>query len=163
MAIFIASQIESCNDPLLEAKLIAALTIYAEAGPGPGMTRVRGAGAAGEGAAAAPKTGPAKAAEFAGSEEEAVLLEELARREVTHPPGTVMGMGRGPHKFAGQKVADIMKGKKGSIQQAPLEEGSPAWRDILGKTWEEIEAGAKAGEKGYDTIKKLLTDKRFDR
>jgi hypothetical protein len=30
-------------------------------------------------------------------------------------------------------------------------------------TWEEIEAAAKANKTGFQTIKKLLTDGRFDR
>jgi hypothetical protein len=40
---------------------------------------------------------------------------------------------------AGKTVEEILKGKKASIKQAELEEGSPSWDDILGLTWEEIE------------------------
>jgi hypothetical protein len=30
-------------------------------------------------------------------------------------------------------------------------------------TWEEIEAGAKANRPGFKTVRKLLSDRRFDR
>jgi hypothetical protein len=33
----------------------------------------------------------------------------------------------------------------------------------MDKTWEEIESAAKSKQTGYDTIKKLLTDGRFDK
>ena len=67
------------------------------------------------------------------------------------------------HKYAGRWVRDILKGKKASITNAPLEPGSPSWREIESLTWEEIELGAKAGVPGFRTIKKLLGDKRFDK
>jgi len=67
------------------------------------------------------------------------------------------------HMFSGMKVRDILKLKKGSIRSAPPEPGSPSWDDILDMTWEEIEAAAKADKPGFRTIKKLLTDGRFDR
>jgi hypothetical protein len=67
------------------------------------------------------------------------------------------------HKYAGMTVEEILKKKKGSIKQAPLPEGSPSWDDIKDEKWEDIEKKAKAGETGYKTFKKLLTDKRFDK
>ncbi len=67
------------------------------------------------------------------------------------------------HKFSGQKVADILKQKKGSVKQAKLPEGSPNWDEFSQMTWEQIEAGAKANRPGFKAIRKLLTDKRFDR
>ena len=73
------------------------------------------------------------------------------------------GGGHRGHKYSGMKVRDILKLKKGSIRNAPLEPGSPSWDDILDMTWEEIEAAAKADKPGFRTIKKLLTDGRFDR
>ena len=60
-------------------------------------------------------------------------------------------------------VGEVLKGKKGSITNAPLPEGSPSWDDVRGKTMDEIEKAAKAGTPGYKTIKKLLTDKRFNK
>ena len=68
------------------------------------------------------------------------------------------------HNVCGDdRVSEILRGKKGSIRNAPLPKGSPSWDDLLGKTFAEIEAGAKAGLPGYRTIRKLLTDRRFDR
>ena len=61
------------------------------------------------------------------------------------------------------KVSGILKGKKGSIKNAPLPLGSPSWEEIQGLTWAEIEEGVRQGKPGYRTIRKLLTDKRFDR
>jgi hypothetical protein len=40
---------------------------------------------------------------------------------------------------AGKTVAEILKGKKGSIKNAPLPPGSPTWDSILNKTWDEID------------------------
>jgi RHS repeat-associated protein len=60
-------------------------------------------------------------------------------------------------------VRAILKGKKGSIKNAPLDEGAPAWDDILDKPYREIEEGARKNLPGYKTIRKLLTDKRFDK
>jgi len=61
------------------------------------------------------------------------------------------------------KVLDILKLKKGSIKQAQLPEGAPTWDDLSDITWEQIEAGAGANVPGFRTIRKLLSDKRFDR
>jgi len=60
-------------------------------------------------------------------------------------------------------VADVLKGKKGSIKQAPLPPGSPSWDDILDRTMADIEKGAKENRPGYKEIRKLLQDKRFDK
>ena len=67
------------------------------------------------------------------------------------------------HKFAGQTVEQILKTKKGSIKNADLPEGSPSWSSIMKMSWEQIDAAAKAKLAGFQTIKKLLTDGRFDR
>ena len=61
------------------------------------------------------------------------------------------------------KVGDILKGKHGSLKNAPLPRGSPGWDEIQDLTWEEIEDGVKRGKNGYRTIKKLLSDSRFDK
>jgi hypothetical protein len=67
------------------------------------------------------------------------------------------------HKFTGLTVADILKLKKGNIKQAKLPKGSPDWDALSQLTWEEIEIGAKMGQPGFKMVRKLLTDKRFDR
>ena len=66
-------------------------------------------------------------------------------------------------KFAGMKVRDILLLKKGSVRTAPLPPGSPSWDQILDLLWEEVDAAAKAGRPGFKTIRKLLSDQRFDR
>jgi hypothetical protein len=66
-------------------------------------------------------------------------------------------------KFSGLTVAGILKQKKGSIKQAKLLGGSPDWDEFSQMTWEEIEAGAKANKPGFKVVRKLLTDKRFDK
>jgi hypothetical protein len=73
------------------------------------------------------------------------------------------GGGRRQDPNAGKTVTEILKGKKGSIKQAPLEPGSPSWDQIGQMKWEDIVAGARARKPGYDTIRKLLTDGRFNR
>jgi hypothetical protein len=62
-----------------------------------------------------------------------------------------------------QKVADILKRKKASIKQARLPRGSPDWEAFMEMTWEQIEAGARANRPGFKVVRKLLTDKRFDK
>jgi hypothetical protein len=64
---------------------------------------------------------------------------------------------------AGKTVREILKEKRASIRQAPLEPGSPSWDDILDVPWEEVVARANADEPGYRTIKKLLSGGRFDK
>ena len=61
------------------------------------------------------------------------------------------------------KVADILKAKKVSIKNAPLEKGSSSWDAIQDMTWAEIEEGAEAGRPGFRTIRKLLSDSRFNK
>jgi hypothetical protein len=67
------------------------------------------------------------------------------------------------HKFSGMTVAEILRQKKASVRTAPLPAGSPEWDDLELMSWEEIDAGAKANEPGLKTVRKLLTDRRFDR
>ncbi|HYT95633.1 MAG TPA: hypothetical protein VEL76_43340 [Gemmataceae bacterium] len=64
---------------------------------------------------------------------------------------------------AGKTVAEILKGKKGSLKQAPLPKGSPSWDEILPLTWEEIDTRAKRRERGYKTIRKLLSDPEYNK
>jgi hypothetical protein len=61
------------------------------------------------------------------------------------------------------KVSEILKSKKGDIKKAPLPPGSPPWEDIADLTWGEIVAGAKLSRPGFRTVRKLLTDKDYDR
>ena len=60
-------------------------------------------------------------------------------------------------------VAEILKRKKGSIKQAKLPIGSPDWDEFSQMIWEEVEAGAKVNKPGFKVVRKLLTDKRFDK
>jgi hypothetical protein len=68
-----------------------------------------------------------------------------------------------PHRFAGLRVSVILKQKLSSIIRAPLPKGSPNWEEFTRMTWEEIEVGAQANRPGFRIIRKLLTDRRFDR
>lgn len=69
----------------------------------------------------------------------------------------------GTHKYAGMRVRDILRLKLGSIRNAPLPEGSPGWSEVEAMTWEQVDDEAKANTPGFRTIRKLLTDQRFDR
>ena len=67
------------------------------------------------------------------------------------------------HRFSGMTVAEILPYKKSSILAAPLERDSPSWSEIETLTWEEIDDRARQSLPGYKTIRKLLSDRRFDR
>jgi RHS repeat-associated protein len=67
-----------------------------------------------------------------------------------------------PSPNAGKKILEILKTKKGSIKDAPLEKGSPSWDDILNLTWEEVVDRAQQTD-AYKTFKKLLSDRRFSK
>jgi RHS repeat-associated protein len=60
-------------------------------------------------------------------------------------------------------VADVLKGKLGSITKAPLSPGSPAWADIQDMSIADVRAAAKANEPGYRTILKLLTENKYNK
>ncbi len=64
---------------------------------------------------------------------------------------------------AGKTVAEILVDKKGSIRRAPLEDGSPGWDAIGGMMWEEVVQRAADDEPGFRTIRKLLSDRRFNK
>ena len=68
-----------------------------------------------------------------------------------------------PSKYDGMLVREILLLKKASVRHAPLPAGSPAWSDIDQLQWEEIDALARQNQPGYRTIRKLLSDGRFDR
>ena len=60
-------------------------------------------------------------------------------------------------------VREILKLKRAGITRAALPAGAPSWKDLMDLTWEEIEDGARTNRAGYRTVRKLLTDSRFDR
>jgi hypothetical protein len=67
------------------------------------------------------------------------------------------------HKYAGMLGSEILLLKKASIRHAPLPKGSLSWSEIEGMMWEQIDDEARANTSGFKTIRKLLTDRRFDR
>ncbi len=67
------------------------------------------------------------------------------------------------HRFSKKRVIDILKQKKGSVKQAHLPEGSPSWDEINQMIWEEIESNANSNITGFKAIRKLLSDRRFDK
>lgn len=67
------------------------------------------------------------------------------------------------HKYSGKTVTDILKEKKASIKNAALDPGSPSWDDIKDLLWEELVQRAKRRDRGYKTIKKLLTAKEYNK
>jgi len=68
-----------------------------------------------------------------------------------------------PHKHDGLRISEILRSKKASIRAAPLPAGSLSWSEFEAMTWEEIDEGARKNLAGYKTVRKLLTDQRFDR
>lgn len=68
-----------------------------------------------------------------------------------------------PDNDDAETVADILRRKKGSIKQAPLDPGSPSWDDIRGETWKTVKRKARQRKTGYHTFRKLLIDQRFDK
>jgi hypothetical protein len=67
------------------------------------------------------------------------------------------------HKFAGLTIREILRAKKGSVRAAPLPVGTPSWNDLENWTWEQLEDGARSNLPGLKTVRKLLSDQRFDR
>jgi hypothetical protein len=64
---------------------------------------------------------------------------------------------------AGKTVAEILKTKRASIKNAPLDEGSPSWDDILHMTWEEIVENHRRRQPGFKTFHKLLKQRTYDK
>jgi len=63
-----------------------------------------------------------------------------------------------PHKYADAMVRDILHLKKASIRRAPN------WSDeFLDMTWEELVQAARDRIPRAQSVKKLLTDLRFDK
>jgi hypothetical protein len=84
---------------------------------------------------------------------------DVAATEPAWGPGTPAA-GQPPDE---PTIDEILKGKLGSIQRAPLPSGSPSWTDITNMTLSEIRAGAQENLPGYRTILKLLSDSRFNK
>ena len=61
----------------------------------------------------------------------------------------------------GKKVVEVLRTRKGSIQNAPKPPGTPGWDAIRDLTMAEILRRAQNGEPGFRTIWKLLNDGRF--
>ncbi len=61
------------------------------------------------------------------------------------------------------KVSELLKRKQGAIKRAALPPGTPSWDELAELTWAEIEAGARNRAPGFKTVRKLLTDKEYDR
>ncbi len=68
-----------------------------------------------------------------------------------------------PANLDDETVTEILARKKGTIRQAPLEEGSPSWAEILGETWADIKHKARRRVSGYKTFRKLLSDSEYDK
>ena len=77
-------------------------------------------------------------------------------------------------EFTGQRVVDILRYKKASIKQARLPQGPPDWDEFSQMMWEglrpaptqsrqQVEDGERANRPGFKVVRKLLTDKRFDK
>jgi hypothetical protein len=60
-------------------------------------------------------------------------------------------------------VGDILKGKLAKILRAPLPKGTPSLEGLRGTRWGDMVRPAKLGNRRYQTIKKLLTDGRFNK
>ena len=82
---------------------------------------------------------------------------------VKRTPGPDINEATGRGKYDGKTVSEILKGKRGSIKQAPLPSGGPGWDHILPFTFEEITRKAQGGDWWYKEIYKLLTNNRFDK
>jgi hypothetical protein len=67
------------------------------------------------------------------------------------------------NKYAGMTVAEILRTKKAGVRAAPLPPGSPTWEQLTPLTWEEVDDRARRNDPGFKTIRKLLSDQRFDR
>ena len=67
------------------------------------------------------------------------------------------------HRYSGMRVREILREKKAGIRNAPLPSGSPSWSEFELMIWEEIEEGARNNQPGFKMVRKLLTDRRFDK
>jgi hypothetical protein len=67
------------------------------------------------------------------------------------------------HRYSGLRVRTILREKKASIRNAPLPPGSPSWSEFEPMIWEEIEEGARNNQAGFKMVRKLLTDRRFEK
>lgn len=63
----------------------------------------------------------------------------------------------------GKRVGAILAGKKASIKNAPLPRGFPGWDEVDSMVWEDVVARARRNEPGFRELRKLLSDKRFNK
>ena len=61
------------------------------------------------------------------------------------------------------EIKEVLKGKLGSIQRAPLPKGAPSWDEVRSMTISDIREGAQRNLPGYKELLKLLTDRRFNK
>ena len=95
---------------------------------------------------------------------DATIAGEYVLAETLYLAASATAVFASAKDFAGKKVADIIKAyKKGSITHKALPPGGPGWKDILEMVWEDIVQAAKQGKRWARTVKKLLTDRRFDK
>jgi hypothetical protein len=87
---------------------------------------------------------------------------KLANEGVSNAKSSESGES-GRDKYSRRTVSDILKEKKGSIKNAPLEKGSPSWDEFSRMTWEDIEDGARSDKPGFRTVKKLLMKNEYNR
>ena len=63
----------------------------------------------------------------------------------------------------GKTVNEILFRKRASVRNAPLPAGFPGWAAIGDMVWEELVERARRAEPGFREVRKLLSDKRFDK
>jgi hypothetical protein len=63
----------------------------------------------------------------------------------------------------GKSVGAILAEKKASIKSAPMPRGLPGWEEVDSMVWEEVIFRARRNEPGFRELRKLLSDKRFNK
>jgi hypothetical protein len=60
-------------------------------------------------------------------------------------------------------VGEVLRRKKASVRDAPLPGGSRSWDDLWDERLSEVDWKARRNVLGYKTIRKILSDRRFDK
>ena len=68
-----------------------------------------------------------------------------------------------PEYDADTSIEQLLRDKKASIVRAPLPPGSPSWSEVRRMVWGDIEAGARQNPPGFKELRKLLTNRRFEK
>lgn len=63
----------------------------------------------------------------------------------------------------GKTVNGILAEKKASIKSAPMPRGFPGWDEVGSMIWEDVVTRARRNEPGFRELRKLLSDKRFNK